>query len=195
MAKGVRVVTPIVELMFPNIDREDFKYKNYGTGWRIAKDHALVGQIEQFIDDNFTKGDLKHAKFSRGYKVDPDNADLVTMTAKSKSQQQVVDVRGRPIAPPPVGGGTKARISISIDKSKGDNPGVVLRYNGVQIITLVERGGAFGDMSGEVEDGYEGDDEQLSAGKGIEQARRASMHTTEKADGGTEAVPAGSTDF
>lgn len=195
MAKGVRLVTPVVTLMFPNIDREDYTYKNYGTGFRLPKDHEVVQQIEEFIADNFTKGDLKHPKFSRGYKADPENADLVTLIAKSKNQQQVVDVRGRPIAPPSVGPGSKARVSISIDKKKGADPGVILRYNALQLVTLVERGGAFGDMSGEIEDGYEGDDEQVALGKGIEQARRAAMNTAEKADGSTEAAPAGGTDF
>ncbi len=160
MAKLKNALTPKGILSWPYIARPDTRYNPEGVYKTslvvpVAEAEKLMEECKAAFVNEY--GQTKLAKAHLPFEVN-DEDSTVTFKFKSKRQPKIYDAKGTPIKKvPQIASGTLAKVATAINPyATGINVGVSLYLNDVQIIDLVEYGGApkFG-----AEDGYEYEDD------------------------------------
>jgi hypothetical protein len=155
MAKLKNAITPKGVMSWPYIAKPDTRYNPEGVyKTSLVVSSADAESLMKTCTDSFVAeyGSSKLAKANMPFEVN-EEAGEVTFKFKSKRQPKAYDAKGKLITKmPQIASGTVAKIATAINPYQtGINTGVSLYLNDVQIIDLVEYGGApkFG-----AEDGY-----------------------------------------
>lgn len=184
-SKGKYTKLPLTVASYVFLDRPD-RFGNRSITVRYPVNSTKAAEVkavfDEFAEENFTKGQLKNAKFNRGYRelaADDNNPAALVVIAKSKYDVALYDAKGREMDPDTrVGSGSTVIVNIKLDPSQNsDKPGVMARLVAVQIGKLVEASSdGFGDISEEVGDDAHvvSDDEAKAAAKAAAERRKAS---------------------
>lgn len=156
MAKLKNAITPKGVLSWPFIAKPDTRYNPdgvYKTSLVLSAADAeplMETCKEAFISEY---GNTKMAKANMPFEVNEESGE-VTFKFKSKRQPKIYDAKGKVISKvPQIASGTIAKIATAINPYQtGINTGVSMYLNDVQILELVEYGGA---AKFSAEDGYE----------------------------------------
>ena len=171
MAKLKTTVSPKGVLSWPYIGKPDTRYNPegvYKTSLIVAAEAAepLMNMCKESFLSEYGQAKLAKANMPFAPELDDQGQETgnVIFKFKSKRSPKLYDAKGKAINKVlQVSSGTVAKVATAINPyATGINVGVSLYLNDVQIIDLVEYGGApkFGE-----EDGYEAEDSEETEGE------------------------------
>lgn len=211
-ARNPRYVTDTGVAIFPHLVEPDTQFNaegEYKVKLRLAPDSELkskgksVGGVQEFIDSMMEKALEKAKEENKGrikeadapYQIDEETGDLLvnfklkargtTRDGKEFTQKPVLfDAKGKPTEPEAVWGGSRIKVSFEIVPfyTKLIGAGVTLRLKAVQIIELIQGGGASAENYGfGEEDGYEADESEAES-NGFASSEEASEEDDQDGD-------------
>ena len=133
----VKYISPIGELLYPHINREDPSYGRYKTVFKLDTNEAkeFIEHCHNLAKDEFRTTEGVHFPFS----IDPE-VGTVEIKCSSKYPPQIVDAQAQPVIfeeAPEIYGGTKAKLKIKLRCNDVPPKKYVSAYmSAVQIIEL-----------------------------------------------------------